>query len=106
SGTMYVVSVSGPKMYDLTQTRWMDRAASNTQLYQLISIDGNKLSYEAYTVTGKLYDAFDLVKQKDKTNKLVNKIPKDMQERTALPSRYAERFTEEELKEYYKIYGD
>src|SRR5690606_18410768 len=68
SGTMYVVSVSGPKMYDLTTSRWMDRAASNTQLYQLISIEGNRLSYEAYTATGKLYDAFDLVKQKNKPN--------------------------------------
>ena len=45
--TMYVVSVSGPKMYDLTTDKWMDRAASNTQLYQLITIDGDELHLDA-----------------------------------------------------------
>lgn len=75
SGTMYVVSVSGPKMYDVSDDPWMDRRAGNTQLFQIIEIEGNKLSYGAYTATGDLYDAFDLIKTKGKPNKLVNKIP-------------------------------
>ncbi|MEM7659474.1 MAG: metallophosphoesterase [Bacteroidota bacterium] len=33
-GPVYVVSVSGPKMYDLTTDPWMERVASNTQLFQ------------------------------------------------------------------------
>ena len=32
SGTVYVVSVSGPKMYNLEQEEWMQRAAEDTQL--------------------------------------------------------------------------
>lgn len=75
-GTVYVVSVSGPKMYKLREDRWMERAAENTQLYQVISVDGDKLTYRAMTVTGELYDAFELVKQKNKPNKLVERGPK------------------------------
>jgi len=80
TGTMYVVSVSGPKMYDLTKDKWMDRAASNTQLYQVISIDNNKLSFEAYTATGELYDAFDMTKTNGK-RVLLERIPEDVKER-------------------------
>jgi len=69
-GPVYVVSVSGPKMYTLTENRWMDRAAEDTQLYQIITIDGNRLSYEAKTATGELYDSFEIIKDKYK-----NKIP-------------------------------
>lgn len=83
SGTMYVVSVSGPKMYEVSDDPWMDRRAANTQLFQIITIEGDVLSYGAYTATGDLYDAFDLNKTAGSPNKLVNKIP-DMQERTEL----------------------
>lgn len=75
SGTMYVVSVSGPKMYDVSDDKWMDRRAGNTQLFQIITIEGNTLTYGAHTATGELYDAFDLVKSENAPNKLVNKIP-------------------------------
>lgn len=75
SGTMYVVSVSGPKMYDVSDDAWMDRRARNTQLFQVITIEGDVLSYEAFTADGKIYDAFDLEKRKGKPNKLVNRIP-------------------------------
>lgn len=83
SGTMYVVSVSGPKMYDLSDDPWMDRRAANTQLFQIITFEGDVLSYGAYTATGELYDAFDLIKSANAPNKLVNKIP-DFPERTEL----------------------
>lgn len=76
SGTMYVVSVSGPKMYDIGNDPWMKRRARNTQLYQIISIKDNTLAYQAFTATGELYDAFDLIKSpKKKINKLKEKIP-------------------------------
>ena len=58
SGTVYVVSVSGPKMYDISNDPWMQRKARNTQLFQIISIQDDKLSYEAFTAHGELYDAF------------------------------------------------
>lgn len=80
SGTMYVVSVSGPKMYDISNDPWMDRKARNTQLFQIISIDGDVLSFQSFTAHGELYDAFDLEKRKGKPNKLVNRIP-DTEER-------------------------
>ena len=77
SGTMYVVSVSGPKMTDSgTETKfWMDKDATYTQLYQVISILNDKLEFRSYKVTGELFDAFDLVKQKGTINKLVDKMP-------------------------------
>ena len=74
SGTVYVVSVSGPKMYDVSNDAWMQRKARNTQLFQVITIDEGKLTYQAFTANGELYDAFDLIKSK-KGNKMVNKIP-------------------------------
>jgi len=75
SGTVYVVSVSGPKMYGLDREPWMQRAAEDTQLFQVIRVDGEKLHYEARTARGLLYDAFELQKQKNKPNKLTNKTP-------------------------------
>jgi len=65
AGTVYVVSVSGPKMYNLDRLDWMRRAAADTQLYQLIRIEGRMLYYKAFTAMGDQYDAFDLVKQSD-----------------------------------------
>ena len=69
-GTVYVNSVSGAKMYALKPDEWdayepvdMARAAENTQLFQVIRVDGDTLRFRAYTVTGELYDAFELVKE-------------------------------------------
>jgi acid phosphatase type 7 len=69
-GTVYVVSVSGPKMYNLTPKPFMVRVAEDTQLYQVIHIDGMKLRYEARTATGELYDAFVLEKTIGEPNRL------------------------------------
>jgi 3',5'-cyclic AMP phosphodiesterase CpdA len=75
SQTVYVVSVSGPKMYDVSDDPWMNRRAQNTQLFQLITLKGNELLYRAFTATGELYDSFELKKGKDGVNQLTNKIP-------------------------------
>lgn len=80
SNTMYVVSVSGPKQYDLSDKSWMTRKAGNTQFYNIIMIEGDTLNFKAYMVNGDLYDEFDLIKKEGKPNKLVNKIP-DVPER-------------------------
>ena len=53
----------------------MARAAENTQLYQIISIDGDALRYEARTATGELYDAFRLKKRAGERNELIDEIP-------------------------------
>ena len=82
SGTVYVVSVSGPKMYTLVRdNRWMHRAAENTQLYQVITVDADTLHYRAMTVTGDVYDSFDLMKRKDGPNLLVETLPPGTPER-------------------------
>ncbi len=82
NGTVYVVSVSGPKQYKLRDDRWMKRGAENSQLYQVISVNQDTLHYRAMTAVGELYDAFDLVKQKSKKpNKLIERIPSKKPER-------------------------
>jgi hypothetical protein len=63
--TLYVTSVSGPKMYDILDDKFElfrpdgyqhTRQAENTQFFQVISVDGGRLTYEAFTATGALYD--------------------------------------------------
>jgi len=79
TGTVYVVSVSGGKMYGLNPNRWadleaeQDRAAENTQLFQVITIEGDKLQFEAYTAIGELYDAFDLIKEESGINRFIER---------------------------------
>ena len=74
-GTVYVVSVSGPKMYDITKGTYAVRVAEDTQLYQVIQIDGDTLTYEARTAVGGLYDAFTLKKRVGKPNLLKEILP-------------------------------
>jgi len=76
SGTVYVVSVSGPKMYKVDKQPWMKRAAENTQLYQVIRIDGDRLAYESRTAIGELYDSFELIKKPGGgPNQMIEKVP-------------------------------
>jgi len=84
-GTVYVVSVSGPKMYNVDPKPFMVRLGEDTQLYQVITLDGTKLTYEARTAVGELYDTFELFKEPGSTNRLVEGVPK-MQERRRPPS--------------------
>lgn len=62
---MYVVSVSGPKMYEAGDKDWMEHSGAFKQLYQVISIDGNELNYESFTADGELFDWFSLKKKKN-----------------------------------------
>jgi hypothetical protein len=80
TGPVYVVSVSGPKMYETGFFEWADRTASNVQLYQLINIDGDLLRYEAYTAVGQLYDAFEIKKNAAGNNIFADKTPADVEE--------------------------
>jgi hypothetical protein len=75
SGTVYVVSVSGPKMYAINRKPFMVRSAEDTQLYQIIHVDGCTLRYEARTAVGELYDAFELRKCPGYINQLVDLVP-------------------------------
>ncbi len=83
SGTMYVVSVSGPKMTGshVEKKPWMDRTATYTQLFHVVDVTPQKLSFKAYLATGALYDAFDLIKQEGTINKVVDRVPEGSPER-------------------------
>lgn len=70
SGTVYVVSVSGPKMYEIDRKSLFARIAEQTQLYQVIHVDRDTLRYEAKTAAGRLYDAFTLRKNLNGPNSL------------------------------------
>ena len=74
TGTVYVVSVSGPKMYSLAKQPFMVKSAEQTQLYQVVSIDGDELTYSAYTATGKLFDRFLLRRRSGAPNELIEKL--------------------------------
>ncbi|WP_420471934.1 fibronectin type III domain-containing protein [Brevundimonas sp. FT23042] len=71
-GPVYVVSVTGSKMYGLNDRADSQpvRAAENTELYQLIDVEADRLSFRAYTATGRLYDAFILTRGADGLNRL------------------------------------
>lgn len=69
-GTVYVVSVSGPKMYGLNDGwNWEDNGAEQEtrtefqQLYQLIDVSSDSISYEARTADGAFFDGFELTKK-------------------------------------------
>ena len=85
-GTVYVVSVSGPKMYNIAPRPFMVRMAEDTQLYQVIRIDGMKLTYEARTATGELYDAFVLEKTIGQPNHLIEIAPEVPEHKRSNPS--------------------
>ena len=78
--SLYVNSVSGPKVYEFRDDGWnlykpdgvvLDRKATNTPFFQVIDVDGNELTYRAYMANGQLYDAVRLRKQPDGTKELV-----------------------------------
>jgi len=49
--------------------------AEDTQLYQIIHVDGDDLRYEARTANGTLYDAFTLHKRNGEPNELIEQVP-------------------------------
>ena len=79
--TMFVNSVSGPKMYEFNEDGWdsyapsgvkLTRKGENTQFFQVITVDEGTLSYKAHTADGELYDAFELTKTGGDAKTLTN----------------------------------
>jgi len=76
-GTVYVISVSGSKMYALT-SGWrslMARVHEGEQLYQVVSVAGDRLSYESRAADGRAIDAFELIKMPGSASRYVNRAP-------------------------------
>ena len=70
-GTVYVTSVSGPKQYKLDAAQMKtyardgyrpDKTGEQTQFFQVVTIDGDALTYVAYTALGEEYDRAVIVK--------------------------------------------
>ncbi|MEU9886697.1 metallophosphoesterase family protein [Sphaerisporangium sp. NPDC051011] len=80
NGVVYVVSVSGGKMYALNNgENWTGNGAEvvskgqDMQLYQLIDVDKGQLRFEARYANGQHHDGF-LVRKNDKGERTVNEI--------------------------------
>lgn len=86
-GTMYVVSVAGPKMYFVSDAarETLDRVGEDTQLYQTIRVEWDRLVFEARTTTGRLYDSFELHKEAGLPNRLVDLTPPEPERRCGRP---------------------
>ena len=65
SGIVYMISVSGPKMYEVTPTfePLMAKVIPNTQMFQTVDVDQNKLVLRAYSSEGEQLDGFQLEKK-------------------------------------------
>ena len=63
-GTVYVISVAGPKSYP-AHPRYghlMEKSGTGRQWFQIIDVSTDTLRYQAFDATGALYDAFVLEK--------------------------------------------
>lgn len=99
-GPVYVVSVSGPKMYLPSFAPWLQRVGSNTQLFQRVRVASDQLTVEAITATGEIYDSFNIQKNRKGEKKLIDWSPGLMKERADLPDSYKLRMTPEQEKEF------
>ena len=66
-GPVYLVSVTGSKMYGLNDRARTqpDKVAEATELYQVVDVAGDSLKFRTFTASGKLYDGFDLERRTD-----------------------------------------
>ncbi|WP_380880094.1 fibronectin type III domain-containing protein [Sphingomonas sp. DBB INV C78] len=71
-GPVYLVSVTGSKMYALNDRAGTqpDKVAEATELYQVVDVEDARLRFRTYTASGRLYDGFDLERGADGNNRL------------------------------------
>lgn len=74
-GPVYMVSVAGSKMYGLNDRARTqpDRVAEDTQLYQTVTVEPQRLAVRTYTAADELYDAFDI--QRDASGRKSLHVP-------------------------------
>lgn len=72
-GPVYLVSVTGSKMYATTDKSQQQaaRMAEDTQLYQHIHVGQNDLRIQAFTASGQLYDSIHIHRSSDGYNQLL-----------------------------------
>lgn len=73
-GPVYLVSVTGSKMYALNDRARTqpDKTAEATELYQVVDVASDRLKFRTFTASGKLYDGFDLQRGDDGANRLID----------------------------------
>ncbi|MCH7398037.1 metallophosphoesterase family protein [Belliella sp. DSM 107340] len=74
SGTVYVVSVAGRKMYPISNHPWMQKKAQNLQTFQVISVETNKIVFESFKTDGSLFDKFEIKKTSSGINELIENL--------------------------------
>lgn len=96
---VYTVSVSGPYQNAIRFDNWLERAGTSMQLYQVIRITPDTLSYTAKTVLGDVYDAFTITKTP--SGKLIFTEKENlMKESLEPPLNFAERYDADLVKSY------
>lgn len=70
SGTVYVVSVSGSKQYRQDAEPWWEVGYTKKQLWQAITVDGDRLTYRSYDASGTLADQFMLTRMRNGSNRI------------------------------------
>jgi 3',5'-cyclic AMP phosphodiesterase CpdA len=75
-GPVFVVSVAGPKQYiaDERARAGLKVVGEDMQLYQVIRVDGDRLTYRSRTVTGRVYDAFDILQRPDGSKRFIEDV--------------------------------
>ncbi|MFZ4261565.1 metallophosphoesterase [Sphingobacterium sp. HJSM2_6] len=58
----YVVSVSGPKMYEVEPATWMDKQIAFTPLFHGLEINHKQIKFSSYNQLGELVDYFEIHK--------------------------------------------
>ncbi|MFD2837524.1 hypothetical protein ACFS3C_16080 [Azotobacter vinelandii] len=83
-GPVYLVSVAGSKMYRLNDRarRQPDRVAEDTQFYETVEVESQRLAVRTYTASGRLYDAFDLLRDAQGGKHLIEPVANLPAERT------------------------
>ena len=85
-GTMYITSVSGPKQYPLDKQQilgyskqgyQLDKSAEQTQFFQVITVNEDKLTYVAYNALGEEYDRAIITKDFDTGQKKLLQMKKN-----------------------------
>jgi hypothetical protein len=111
SGAVYVTSVASAIPLKVEQQMRIDmvRTGENLQLYQVITVDRDTLRFEAKTVDGSVYDAFDLIDQgRGKPNRLVAREPQMsphyFPDEITIPASGGLRLTAAEMDRYVGTY--
>jgi hypothetical protein len=76
------------------------------QLYQHISISGNKLEYQSFTVDGDLYDHFVIKKSRHRRNHFrEGRSVGHIEQRIETPADAIKRYSEEDLQRFRAKFG-